>query len=625
MCATLAKRIAKKTGFSSLEEAYLSGLLHDIGRLVLVSTFPKEHEWFLLETEDMQNELWAETQLIGITHCEAGSWLVNNWKLNSLMADAIRYHHGPLEQIKEAFPLVKIIYVSSLLRENNQNHERNCEAGDLLLGLDSADLRDIADGATEEVLHIAENLDINVKPPFTMDKSRKEIVPQAGKERESAAGAAPEHVRTSDEQHHDDTESEDALTARIKSVSLLSGILENLVQAGDSEKIITVFEQAMRILFDITKVLFFLPDKDGVLLKGRTSSTSNLQHLSQGLALSVQRSTSLIVKAFLDSSLIYLIAGNKQDNLADEQVLAAFRCTTVLFVPLIADKKPAGVILLGLPDTVKALSESDSKLIRMIVHQVGLCLFLEKMKVRKTEEIEAERMAAVSMTARKFAHEVNNPLGIITNCLTTMSLKLSKENEIQEELRIIGEEIHRISSMVNQMDMFSQAAPTRFELTDVNGIVEDIIHIVKTPLFTASGTKITFRPEPMLPQIMTSRDALKQILLNLLKNASEAMDHGGTVEVRTAIFSKKSYGSDVPQGDGIEIVVEDTGPGLPEMIMKSLYQPFVTTKKNGHSGLGLSIVHKTVKDLGGSISCASIPSEGTSFSIYLPLEKKDFS
>jgi nitrogen-specific signal transduction histidine kinase len=206
-----------------------------------------------------------------------------------------------------------------------------------------------------------------------------------------------------------------------------------------------------------------------------------------------------------------------------------------------------------------------------------------------------------------------------------MSLKLSKENEIQEELRIIGEEIHRISSMVNQMDMFSQAAPTRFELTDVNGIVEDIIHIVKTPLFTASGTKITFRPEPMLPQIMTSRDALKQILLNLLKNASEAMDHGGTVEVRTAIFSKKSYGSDVPQGDGIEIVVEDTGPGLPEMIMKSLYQPFVTTKKNGHSGLGLSIVHKTVKDLGGSISCASIPSEGTSFSIYLPLEKKDFS
>jgi HD-like signal output (HDOD) protein/nitrogen-specific signal transduction histidine kinase len=625
MCATLAKRIAKKTGYGSLEEAYLSGLLHDIGRLVLVSTFPKEHEWFLLETEDMQNELWAETQLIGITHCEAGSWLVSNWKLNSLMADAIRYHHGPQEQIKEAFPLVRIIYVSSLLRESNQNHERNCQAGDLLLGLNGTDLRDIVDGATEEVLHIAGNLEINVKPPFSVEKSRQVTAPQAEKERESAAGAAPNGTGLFEEQNSEETKSEAALTGRIKSISLLSGFLENLIQAGDSETIITVFEQAMRILFDITKVLFFLPDQDGVLLKGCTSSTSNLQHLSQGLVLSVQRSTSLIVKAFLDSSLIYLIAGNKQDNLADEQVLTAFRCETVLFVPLLADKKPAGIILLGLPDTVKTLSENDSRLIRMIVDQVGLCLFLERMKARKAEELDAERMAAVSMTARKFAHEVNNPLGIITNCLTTMSLKVAKENEIQEELRIVREEIHRISSMVNQMDMFSQTALTKFELTDVNGIIEDIIHIVKTPLFTASGTKITFRPEPMLPQIMTSRDSVKQILLNLLKNASEAMEHGGSVEVRTAIFTKKSYGSDVPRGDGIEIVVEDTGPGLPEPILKSLYQPFVTTKKNGHSGLGLSIVHKTVKDLGGSISCASIPSEGTSFSIYLPLEKKDFS
>jgi nitrogen-specific signal transduction histidine kinase/HD-like signal output (HDOD) protein len=625
MCATLAKRIAKKTGFGSLDEAYLSGLLHDIGRLVLVSTFPKEHEWFLLESEDMQNELWAETQLIGITHCEAGSWLINNWKLNSLMADAIRYHHGPLEQIKDAFPLVKIIYISSLLRENNQNHERNCEAGDLLLGLDGADLTGIVEGATEEVLQIAEDLNINVKPPFTIEKGLQKTVLQAGGETKSAAGAIPDGMKTSADPDCDDTEGEAALTARIKSISLLSGFLENLVQAGDSEAIITVFEQAMSILFDIRKVLFFLPDKDGVLLKGRTSASNNLQHLSLGLTLSVQGSTSLIVKAFLDSSSIYLTAGNKQDNLADAQVLAAFRCTTVLFAPIIADKKPQGVILLGLPEAVKTLTENDRKLIRMITHQVGLCLFLEKMKARKAEEIEAERMAAVSMTARKFAHEINNPLGIITNCLTTMSLKLSKENEIQEELRIIGEEIHRISSMVNQMAMFSQAALARFELTDVNGVIEDIIHIVKTSLFTASGTEITFRPEAMLPQISTSRDALKQILLNLLKNASEAMDHGGRVVVRTAIFSKKSHGSDVPQGDGIEIVVEDTGPGLPEMIMKSLYKPFVTTKKNGHSGLGLSIVHKTVKDLGGSISCASIPSEGTSFSIYLPLEKKEFS
>jgi HD-like signal output (HDOD) protein/nitrogen-specific signal transduction histidine kinase len=624
MCATFARRIAKKVGFDSIEEAYLSGLLHDIGKLVLVSTFPNEYNWFLLDTEVVQNELWAETELIGITHCEAGSWLVRNWKLDSLMADAIRYHHEPLEQIKEAFLLVKIVYISNMLRETSHNDIRNCEAGNLLLGLDTNDLRDIVDGATEEMQQIAENLNINVKAPSTIGKSLQKDVQQAVKDKESVTRGMPGEILPSGSPGHNDTGGQEALTARIKNITLLSGFLENLVQAGDSEAIIAVFEQSMSILFDIEKVLFFLPDKDCMLLRGRTSPASSLQHLSRGLTLPVKQSSSMMAKAFLDTSLMYLTRENKQDNLADKQVLAAFRCDTVLIVPIIADKKPLGVILLGLPESVKALSKNDSKLIHVIVQQVGLCLFLEKMKTKKAEELETERMAAVSMAARKLAHEINNPLGIITNCLTTMTLKLLKENDTQEEIRLIGEEINRISSMVNQMDMFSQAAFTLFELTDVNAVIEDIIHIVKSSLFIASGTVIHFRPDAMLPQIMTSRDAIKQVMINLLKNASEAMNDGGIIEVKTGMFSNLAHGDQGPKADGIEIIVEDTGPGLPDSIVKGLFKPIVTTKENGHYGLGLSIVHKAVKDLGGSISYANTPAKGASFSIYLPLKKKDF-
>ena len=620
MCATLARRIAKKTHYGNLDEAYLSGLLHDIGRLILVSTFPKEHESFLLDTEDVQNELWAEKQLIGITHCEAGAWLVHNWKLNSLLADAIRYHHEPLEQIQEAFPLVKILYVSNLLEEN-KDPERNCEIGDLLLGLDHTDLRSIVDGATEEVLHIAEDLNIKVKPPPSTVGKKPQAAEQATGGSEIESRETREEISKPGEHEYNDAAGQASLAARIKSIALLSGFLENLVQAGDSEAIIAVFEQSMSILFDIEKVLFFLPDKDGVLLKGRTSEASSLQHLSQGLALPVQRSSSLIIKAYLNCSLMYMTADSKQGNLADEQVLTAFRSTTVLFVPIIVHKDPAGVILLGLPESVRALSSSDCKLIQVIAQQVGLCLFLEDMQARKKQEIEAERMAAVSMTARKFAHEVNNPLGIITNYLATMRLKLSKESDIQEELGIIGEEIHRISSMINQMDMFSQTVSPRFELTDVNTVVEDIVHIIRAPLFASSGTVIRFLPDTGIPKILTSGDALKQVLINLLKNASEAMEDGGSVEVRTSMLLKNEQNS---LADAIEIVVEDTGPGLPDSIMKNLYKPFVTTKKNGHSGLGLSIVQKTVNDLGGSISCTSRPSVGTSFSICLPLVSKDF-
>jgi nitrogen-specific signal transduction histidine kinase/HD-like signal output (HDOD) protein len=631
MCATLARRIAKKIRFSNINEAYLSGLLHDIGRMVLISTFPKEHDAFLLETEDAQNELWAEEQLIGVTHCEAGYWLVQNWNLNSMMADAIRYHHVPLDQVREAFPLIKIVYVANLLRETGPNHESSAAAGELLLGLDSVDLRNIVEGATEEVLQIADSLDIRVRPPgFGGKGGRKGQTSGQGNTAEDAMfeDIPPllfDGIPPLSDPRKPDTADEDSLAARIRSIALLSGFLENLVQAGDSEAILAVFEQSMSILFNIEEVLFFLPDKDQMLLKGRTSEANTLQQLSEGLVLPVQRSSSLIVKAFRNPVLTYLTAESHKGNLADAQVMSAFRSTTVLFVPILAARKPAGVILLGLPEALKSLSRSDLKLIQVIAGQVGLCLFMENMKTRKAEEIEAERMAAVSLTARKFAHEINNPLGIISNYLTTMRLKLSDENDIQEELAIVGEEIKRISSMVNQMDLFSQTAPASHVLTDVNEVIEEVIHLVRSPLLAAAGTIISFRPDAKLPKIMTSRDALKQILINLLKNASEAMADGGSVEVRTGVSSSRiGPGGEVLQPDCIEIMVRDTGPGLPESIMQNLYKPLLTTKNNGHSGLGLSIVLKTVKDLGGSISCSSRPYEGTSFFISLPLSERNF-
>ncbi len=615
MCATLAKRIAKKTGFSCPEEAYLSGLLHDIGRLVLISTFPKQYETFLILSDDIDSELNAERQFIGLTHSEVGAWLMLNWKLKSLMADAIRYHHQPLEQIQEAFPLVKIVYLASLLVERDQDLEGVREAANLLLQLSRGDLAAILEGANEEVVAVAESLGIkNTLPPADKQRQQKTTShgindPKASTKRRD--GGVP--AKGGD--------GETDLTGRVKNFSLLSGFLENLIQAGDSEAIIAVFEQAMKILFDIEKVLFFLPDKDYVLLKGQTSCASSLLHLSQGLALPAHHSSSLIATAYRNSSLLTLSAEKKRDNLADEQVFTAFASNLVLLVPIVADKKPQGVILLGIPDSLKSLAASDCRLIQLIAQQVGLCIFLERMQARRAEELETERMAAVSLTARKFAHEINNPLGIISNYLTTIRLKLPGENQVLEEIGIIEEEIARISSIIKQMDKFSQTSVTHLEMTDINEVIENIVHVVKATLFSTAKTVVSFVPDATIPHISTSGNAVKQIILNLIKNASEAMPGGGRVIVKTRRPAQDADGRNLREPDGVEIVVEDSGPGLPESVVKNLYKPFTTTKRDGHSGLGLSIVHKTVRDLGGSMECTSGAGKGTSFSIHLPLGK----
>lgn len=613
MCATLAKRIAQKTGFVNIDEAYLSGLLHDIGRLILISTFPKEHESILARTEDRKNTLWAETQLLGVTHCEAGSWLMQKWKMSSTMADAILYHHESLKKVIEAFPLVKILYVSSLLSENNSNIEERNDAIDQLMGLSQTDIQEIFDGAAEEVEQIAVNLEIKVEKPPEPQPDIQDRIEEGAREQKSSS-ASPQPDQTADTYDHEGTLQE-TLTSRIKNVSLLSGFLESLAKAGDVSTIVAACEQAMSIIFNIEKVLFFLTDKDNILLKGHTSPTNSLQQMSEGLTLTIQQSSSLIVQTYHAQSMCYLQTGASNDNLADEQILAILGCNTVLLVPLVAGDNPAGVILLGLPAEMNELSSSDKKLVQVVAQQVGLCLQLERIKEQEKEALEAERMAAISMTARKVAHEINNPLGIISNYIASMKLKLPADGAIQDELTIIDEEIHRMSSMIGQLDNFSQKPAVELKSVDVNTVIDDIVQFVKSAHFSGSKVTISFLPDTSLPHINSSKDAMKQILLNLLKNAAEAMgDDGGEITVRT----KQQTEELAKDGKWIEIVVSDNGPGLPEKVMANMYTPFVTTKQNGHSGLGLSIVRKIVTDLGGKISFTSNKKEGTSFSIFLP-------
>jgi K+-sensing histidine kinase KdpD len=397
--------------------------------------------------------------------------------------------------------------------------------------LHPADIKEIIEGAAEEVEQIAANLEIMIQKPSDASNPGKPIrTGEAGNQKASHSLTPGKHTEDIGDK---ETALQDALRVRIKSVSLLSTFLENLVKAEDIEMIIAACEQSMSILFNIPKVLFFVMDKNNVLLKGLTSSTNNLHQTSRGLSLPLQHSSSFIVKTYHEMSMAYLTDEESMENLADQQILSVLRCTKVLLVPLIANGKPAGIILLGLPQATHSVSASDRELIQVVARQVGLCLQLERMKEQKQKDLDAERVAAVSMTARKVAHEINNPLGIISNYLASMKLRLADDELIHNELSIIDEEIQRISSMIGQLDMFSQDAVYHYELTDVNATIADIIQLVKSARFAGSGINISFSPDDDIPLITTSKDGIKQVLINLLKNAGEAMNTGGEIRVTT--------------------------------------------------------------------------------------------
>ncbi len=609
LCATIAKRISVHTQECNPDEAYLSALLHDFGKILMVATFPRQYAEVLKEADDNSDSTRFENELIGINHCDVGAWLIRHWKLNPLIADAVAYHHESSDQVSEAFTLVKIVYLSNLMAKNLLEFEEIENTGQNLLNIEPEDLQGLLNGARQEVEEIAAEMQIRVVPvtpqkTFDDDKFFEESI--------SDLISSEDTGESSEEE--DGAHLEKAIISRVKNVSLLTTLLEKLIKAGEIEEILKAFEQSVNILVNVDKVLFFCPDADGLLLRAQTSKLNPLSATSKGLTLPSRKSTSLIAKTFESMQMAGLLARTEQQgNIADQQILTILDCPRAMPIPLKVKDTAVGVVVLGLAKDQNVLLEEETRLITTIAHQVAQSIHLENTKVRRKAELHAERNAAISMAAKKLAHEINNPLGIISNYLLTMKMKLPGESEVVGELNIIDEEIQRISSMVNQMEMYSQAPFEHFEVLDLNEIIRDIIHLSQTSLFANPGVSLSFIPAGNLPAIKSSKDAIKQILINLLKNSAEAMTQGGRAIVRT-----QSQPPEEESGGGIIITVADTGPGIPESVLKNLYQPFVTTKQNGNSGLGMSIIKKAVDEIGGKLYCSSSAEDGTTFTIHLP-------
>ncbi|MDJ0624167.1 MAG: HDOD domain-containing protein [Desulfocapsaceae bacterium] len=611
LCAVLSRRFARKIGYPREDEAYLVGLLHDIGRLALVSAFPQEHEAILQRTQDKQNLLWAEEQLLGMTHCRAGAQLLQQWQPQLQVVDALQYHHESLEQINQAFPLVKITYLANLLSEEMQLSANTSEAGKLLFKLNDHDLEKTLQRSIEEVSTVAAEFDMHTRDiAGSSDCEREDTSEEEDKVFQTISSSAIRDYPVAP-----NIKSQIALISRIKNISMLSGLTERCINGDGFEEILFSFENSLNILFNLHEVMFFLPDNTKLYLKGTTSLKNPLNDLAEGLFLPINESTSKIQQTYTAAEQHTLNFINLESNLADTQLLDMLGGNTLLLLPIPGAGETIGVALMALPPAMQELSKAEMVVLRSLVKQLGTNLHNHEIASRQAAKQEAEQMEMLSTTVKKVAHEINNPIGIINNYLKIINIKYSENTELQNELTIVGEELERISTMVNQMDMLSSTQHDDIEPLDINEVLTGVIELSASTLFGGINQQLLFKPGDDLPTVGCSVNGLKQIMLNLLKNSSEAIGPDGKVEVTTrAVADSEKTGE--RNGQGVEIIVEDNGPGLPDKILENLYKPFISTKKKGHAGLGLSIVHTIVTRLNGSITCESDANEGTRFILY---------
>ena len=229
---------------------------------------------------------------------------------------------------------------------------------------------------------------------------------------------------------------------------------------------------------------------------------------------------------------------------------------------------------------------------------------------------QADKLSSIGLLAAGVAHEVNTPLAVISSYAQMLSKQLQGDQQKGALLEKITRQTFRASEIVNNLLNFSRTSGTEFTEVDVNKIIADTLALLEHQ-FKTTKIKVQDDLAPHLPPIQGNAGRLQQVFLNLFLNARDAMTGGGTLRIASS------------NGEGVSVVVSDTGTGIAQEHIQRIYDPFFTTKAtpregqpNRGTGLGLSVTYGIIQEHAGKIRVESRPGEGTTFYVDFPLTRK---
>lgn len=232
-------------------------------------------------------------------------------------------------------------------------------------------------------------------------------------------------------------------------------------------------------------------------------------------------------------------------------------------------------------------------------------------QVDSTQFFQAQKLASLGMLAAGVAHELRNPLAIISTSIYFLADVLNGEDElIEKHLRILQEEVESARRIIEDLLNFARPSTDAESEVDVNQVIREILSLLDKELQRGDiDIQLSLAPVPM---VFANLDAIRHALLNLITNAQQAMPNGGTLSIETR--------ADVGEnGQGYVVVsVKDTGIGMTEEERAHALDPFFTTKPGG-TGLGLAVTYSNIRRLGGDLRIHSKPQQGTTVEVFLPI------
>jgi HD-like signal output (HDOD) protein/signal transduction histidine kinase len=568
MAAVLAREVARRIDYAQPEEAYLAGLLHNVGRLALLATAPKEYA-FNFTARDDEDLCAVEQRTLQITHAEAGAWLIERWQLDSFLADSVLYHHEPSERLEAAHPLIRIVRVAHVL-SSHANDEALVDEARVLCGLDPDAPSELLGLAARQVEKAAIHLGIDLAGADDLP------VP--------AAFAPPPPVDPVQQR----------LSEEVRNLVLVSEVGQTFARQQGESGLLEAMTRSARILFDFENAVVLLENPTGQALVG--APTANQQRIAEFTIPLAKGGT--VAQAALDRKLGFIRRDGRPLGLAEEQLLRILGTESLVCLPLVAGARCLGVLVGGVAGWQLPACQKRERFLQAFGAQAAGALetaLSERGHARRQLAHVAEEYREAS---RRVVHEVNNPLSIIKNYLSVLDSKLERQEPVSAELSILNEEIDRVGQLVGSLTQIQPNIDGGVPTADVAKVVDDVLRLFRTTNFVPANVEIVVSMPDDAGRIEGDPDILKQILVNLVKNAIEALAaSGGRIEIANRGHvnrERRLY---------LELVVSDTGPGLSRDVLANLFSAVKSTKEGPHHGLGLSIVHSLVKKLNGHIAC----------------------
>jgi signal transduction histidine kinase/DNA-binding response OmpR family regulator len=401
---------------------------------------------------------------------------------------------------------------------------------------------------------------------------------------------------------------------RSEDLAVLNDITRAITSSLDLEDVLTVSMRGIREFLHVeASSLILVDEKTGQLVFGKTLGRDQEWKIDSTL-----QPGEGIVGAVIQQREPILVHNAQAHPLFSPKMdrITGFVTRSALCVPIVVKGKAIGAIetinKIGIPFT-----NDDLEMLSFLAASVGVALenarlygelaqSKQELERSQTQLIHAEKLAATGRLAASIAHEINNPLQAIQNCLHLVLNRPLTDEKKSRYLNMAQEEVERLITIVTRTLDFYRPSKGRPSPTQVNDVVEAVLALAGKRL-EHGHVRVQRKLTPDLPQLTVVRDQLTQVFLNLVINAAEAMSEGGELTISSAC-----------EDNWVCVGFSDTGPGIPPDEVSKIFEPFYTTKATG-TGLGLAVSYGIVERQGGRIMVDSQRGQGATLTVRLPI------